>query len=99
MFNKVSEFYIKRFVEKKLLQYAIENSKKYPERFQPVPDGYREKSVKTLTRNIKHAETIYENETHSALAQFVTGTNTHELTNTNKDSLKELFNAYKELHE
>ncbi len=31
MFNKVSEFYIKRFVEKKLLQYAIENSKKYPQ--------------------------------------------------------------------
>ena len=96
------------------LDLHIENSKKHPERFQPVPDGYREKSVKTLTRRIENAETIYENETHSALAQLVTGTNTHDInivkhtkkqpaiTNhrgIRKEALEELFNAYKELHE
>ena len=53
-----------------------------------------------LTRNVKLLETIYEDETHSALAQLVTGTNTSNV-NPRVDSknMKKLFNAYKDLHE
>ena len=91
----------------------IENSKKHPEKYQAVPDNYRKDAVKELERRVKHAQTIYENETHSALAQLVSGTNTsnvtivtdkknqHAITNSTgirKEALEELFNAYKELH-
>ena len=43
------------------LDSHIENSKKHPERFQPVPDGYREKAEKELKRRVEFSETIYEN--------------------------------------
>lgn len=48
---------------------------------------------------INHA-TIFENETHSAIAEYVTGFYPDEIERElDNNKLKELFNAYKELHE
>ena len=77
----------------------IANSIKYPKSFEAMPDGYRDKAEKNLTINIEHAKTIYENETHSAIAQVVSGTNTSKIRIEDKETLRSLFNAYKELHE
>jgi len=60
---------------------------------------WHDKEHDVLTRNVKLLETIYEDETHSALSQLVTGTNTSDV-NPSVDSknMKKLFNAYKDLH-
>jgi len=81
------------------IDHHIAMSKKYPERWESMPDGYREKTEKTLTYNVELSKTIFQNETHSALAQLVTGTNTMKIQKEHKESLRSLFNAYKELHE
>ena len=77
----------------------IANSIKHPESFEAVPAGYRDKAEKNLTYNIEHSKTIFENETHSAIAQVVSGTNTSKIRIEDKETLRSLFNAYKELHE
>jgi len=60
---------------------------------------WHDEEHRVLTHNVNINETIYEDETHSALAQLVTGTNTSEVNPKLKSKdMKNLFNAYKDLH-
>ena len=63
---------------------------------------YKADLTKNSERHKELASTIYENETHSAIAEFVMGTNTSGQTESDrplsKNQMKELFTAYKELH-
>jgi hypothetical protein len=84
--------------QKRYLDNWNKKAEKYPERFAKVSEFEYKKSMAIMDHNIDVARTIYENETHSALTQLVTGTNTSDIRITDKKVLKKMFDAYKELH-
>jgi len=69
------------------------------ERDQKDYKDYYEDQKKIINNNLKQYDTLYADETHSALAEELSGTSTNTM-NPKLDSKqrKKLFNAYKELH-
>ena len=84
--------------QKKYLENWNKKHEQYPQRYSKVSEFEFEKSMAIMDHNINIAQNIYENETHSALAQLVAGTNTSDIRITDKKVLNKMFDAYKELH-